>query len=163
MPTAPVLPPGFEIAAVDPNDDEVMAQAHRLFHDTSSEHHGHEDTEVSLADYAEQWRTTESYDPSAWWFAYEGATPIGLLLGDDRRASQGQGYVQWVGVVRGQRGHGVARALLLTAFNDYQQRGRAGVQLGVDTANTTGATRLYESVGMHVIESAIALGRTVTI
>jgi hypothetical protein len=53
--------------------------------------------------------------------------------------------------------------LLLTALADYQRRGRRTVQLGVDTGNTTGATRLYESVGMTSIGSAVALGREVTL
>ncbi|MEO8330435.1 MAG: GNAT family N-acetyltransferase, partial [Candidatus Nanopelagicales bacterium] len=43
---------------------------------------------------------------------------------------------------------GIARALLFTAFAEYRSRGRTSVELGVDSSNETGATRLYESVGM---------------
>ncbi|MEO8107210.1 MAG: GNAT family N-acetyltransferase, partial [Actinomycetes bacterium] len=73
---------------------------------------------------------------------------------------QGAGYVPLIGVKKHLRGRGIARALLLTAFSEYQQRGCTGVQLGVDTGNATGAIRLYESVGMTSLHSAIALGCT---
>jgi ribosomal protein S18 acetylase RimI-like enzyme len=43
-------------------------------------------------------------------------------------------------------------ALLLTAFNDFHQRGYKRVGLGVDATNITNATRLYEKAGMHVTQ-----------
>ncbi len=159
----PVVPGGFAIAKVDPRDDAVIEQAYHLFHDTFSEHHGHEGQQRSLADYAEDSRSAESFDPDAWWFVWQGGSPVGLLIGDNRRAEQGFGYVPAIGVQKQVRGRGVARALLLSAFVDYQLRGRVGVQLGVDTGNTTGATRLYESVGMNSLHTAIALGCTVEV
>jgi ribosomal protein S18 acetylase RimI-like enzyme len=42
-------------------------------------------------------------------------------------------------------------ALLHTAFNEFQQRGKQRVGLGVDASSLTNATRLYEKAGMHVI------------
>ena len=45
---------------------------------------------------------------------------------------------------------GLGRALLLRAFQDFRARGFHEVGLGVDAASLTGATRLYESVGMRV-------------
>jgi ribosomal protein S18 acetylase RimI-like enzyme len=159
----PVVPEGFRIDKVDPRDDAVIEQAYHLFHDTFSEHHGHEGSDMSLADYTDLIRQAESFDPESWWFAWQGEAPVGLLIGDNRRVEQGVGYVRSVGVQKHLRGRGVARALLLTAFADYQRQGRSSVQLGVDTGNTTGATRLYESVGMASVGSAIALGRDVTL
>lgn len=160
---APVVPDGVRIDKVDPNQDAVMERAYHLFHQTFSEHHGFEDTAMSLADYAETKRTAESYDADSWWFAYDGDDPVGLLIGDDRRVDSGVGYIGSVGVLKRERGRGIARALLLTAFADYEARGRTGVQLGVDTGNATGATRLYESVGMASMHSALALGTEVVL
>jgi ribosomal protein S18 acetylase RimI-like enzyme len=40
--------------------------------------------------------------------------------------------------------------LLLQAFKEFRARGFREVGLGVDAASLTGATRLYESVGMRV-------------
>ena len=48
-----------------------------------------------------------------------------------------------------------ARALLLHSFREFRRRGQPQVTLGVDAANPTGATRLYESVGMHVLREDI--------
>ena len=157
----PVVPDGFRIGKVDPRDDVLIEQGYHLINDTFSEHHGFDGDVKSLSDYIEYVRTAEAFDPDAWWFAWQGETPVGLLIGDNRRAEQGVGYVPSVGVQKQLRGRGIARALLLSAFADYQQRGRTGVQLGVDTQNSTGATRLYESVGMTSLHSAIAMGRKV--
>ncbi len=159
----PIVPDGFVVAKVDPRDESVIEQAYHLFHDTFSDHHGHDGTQKSFADFTEDNRSAESFDPEAWWFAWQGSDPVGLLIGDDRRAEQGFGYVPAIGVQRQLRGRGIARALLLSAFADYQLRGHIGVQLGVDTGNTTGATRLYESVGMTSLHSAIALGAGLTL
>lgn len=154
----PVVPDGYTVAKVDPRDDAVIEQAYHLFFETFSEHHGHEGVRQSLDDYVKDSRGAESFDPDAWWFAWQGEKPVGLLIGDNRRDEQGVGYVKALGVQKALRGQGIARALLLSAFVDYQERGRGGVQLGVDTGNTTGATRLYESVGMTSLHPAIALG-----
>jgi ribosomal protein S18 acetylase RimI-like enzyme len=48
------------------------------------------------------------------------------------------------------RGRGLGRALLLHTFAEFQRRGMNRISLGVDAENPTGATRLYESVGMIV-------------
>lgn len=154
----PAVPTGFSVAKVDPRDDAVIDRAYHLFHDTFSEHHGHEGPNKTLAAFVEDHRSAGSFDPAAWWFAWQGEDAVGLLIGDERRAEQGVGYVRAIGVQKALRGRGIARALLLSAFADYQRRGRDGVQLGVDTGNTTGATRLYDSVGMTSLHSAIALG-----
>ncbi len=52
-------------------------------------------------------------------------------------------------MVRAHRRRGLGKALLLTAFNEFFDRGQRGAALGVDADSLTGATRLYESVGMH--------------
>ena len=48
------------------------------------------------------------------------------------------------------RGKGLGRALLLSAFGEFYRRGERRVALAVDAGNETGATQLYESVGMRV-------------
>ncbi|MCZ3389236.1 MAG: GNAT family N-acetyltransferase [Actinomycetia bacterium] len=160
---APAVPEGFRIGKVDPRDDVVIEQAYHLFNDTFSEHHGFDGEVKSLPDYIESVRTAEAFDRDAWWFGWHGDEPVGLLIGDNRREESGVGFVRSVGVQKRIRGRGIARALLLSAFADYRDRGRTAVQLGVDTGNVTGATRLYESVGMTSLHTAIALGREVTL
>lgn len=58
-----------------------------------------------------------------------------------------------LGVRRPWRGRGIGRALLLTAFVAVHIRGGEAVELGVDAANPSGATRLYEDVGMRELHS----------
>ncbi|MEZ5089508.1 MAG: GNAT family N-acetyltransferase [Micropruina sp.] len=66
-----------------------------------------------------------------------------------RRPSADADYVANLGVLRSGRGRGVAKALLHAAFARAQADGRAAVRLHVDAESPTGATRLYESVGMY--------------
>ena len=61
------------------------------------------------------------------------------------------GWVGVLGVRKAWRKRGLGRALLLHSFGDFRDRGAARVGLGVDAENTTGAVRLYESAGMHVV------------
>jgi ribosomal protein S18 acetylase RimI-like enzyme len=58
------------------------------------------------------------------------------------------GYVAELGVLRPYRGRGIARTLLRTSFADLHARGRTGAALYVDSESLTGATKLYESIGM---------------
>jgi ribosomal protein S18 acetylase RimI-like enzyme len=150
-----VLDDGVEIRRVDPNDDAVMRAALDLANEAFSEHHGF--VVESYEDYRERWLSAESFDPQGWWFAFVDGRHIGHLLADESRAESGSGYVRSLGVLKEARGRGIARALLLTSFDYYRQLGRQTVQLGVDSENTTGATRLYESVGMKPILSISGL------
>lgn len=62
----------------------------------------------------------------------------------------GGGWVGTLGTRKPWRGKGLGRALLLTAFGELCRRGETRVRLAVDAGNETGATQLYESVGMRV-------------
>ena len=53
------------------------------------------------------------------------------------------------------RGRGYGRDLLRHSFREFRRRGMRRATLGVDAANPTGATHLYESVGMYVEQEAI--------
>ena len=67
----------------------------------------------------------------------------------------GMGWVGTLGVVPEARGAGIGRALLLRSLAEFASRGERRVGLAVDAANETGATRLYESVGMRTTFGAI--------
>jgi mycothiol synthase len=92
----------------------------------------------------------DDFDPSLWFLAFDRdelvATSLCSLMPDDR------GWVNSLGVRRQWRNRGLARAILLHSFAVFWRRGRATVALGVDADSLTGATRLYEAVGMHVRE-----------
>ncbi|MGE5177509.1 MAG: GNAT family N-acetyltransferase [Bacteroidota bacterium] len=87
------------------------------------------------------------FDAALWTIAREGAEAAGAILA---YRPEGEGWVRELGVRSAWRGRGLGRALLLHTFALFAARGIKHVGLGVDMANTTGATQLYESVGMRV-------------
>jgi mycothiol synthase len=62
----------------------------------------------------------------------------------------GYGWVGTIGTRAPWRGRGLGRALLLAAFGELYRRGEKRIGLAVDAGNETGATHLYESVGMRI-------------
>jgi ribosomal protein S18 acetylase RimI-like enzyme len=98
-----------------------------------------------------------NYDPSLWFVIRDG-DEVAAVARNELRTSGG--YVGALGVRRPWRGRGYGRALLLHSFREFRRRGMARVTLGVDAANPTGATHLYESVGMHVEQEEIVWEKT---
>lgn len=92
-----------------------------------------------------------NFRPELWWLAWEGPTLAGALIGlPSADEDAALGYVGLLGVRRAFRGRGIAEALLRTSFVQFHSLGRPGVCLHVDTESVTGATRLYERVGMAI-------------
>ena len=60
------------------------------------------------------------------------------------------GWIEELGVREAWRGRGYGALLLRHAFASLVELGMREVRLNVDAGNATGATRLYERVGMHV-------------
>jgi ribosomal protein S18 acetylase RimI-like enzyme len=110
----------------------------------------------------ESWwkRQTErsNFDPSLWYVIRDGDDIAALCRNEARESC---GYIGALGVRRSWRGRGYGRALLQHSFREFQRRGQPRVTLGVDAANPTGATRLYESVGMHVLREDIVWEKAV--
>lgn len=90
------------------------------------------------------------FDPSLWFLAVDGDEIVGLSLcwpkSDD---DPDTGWVGILGVKRHWRRKGLALALLHHSFGEFWRRGKRAVGLGVDAANPTGATHLYEKAGMR--------------
>jgi mycothiol synthase len=93
------------------------------------------------------------FDPSLWFVIREGDEMVAVSRNEANR--NGGGYVASIGVRRPWRGKGYAKALLLHTFREFYERGLTRVTLGVDAENPTGATHLYERVGMHVEQENI--------
>ena len=92
------------------------------------------------------------YDPSLWQVAWVGDRVAGFCINHMR---MGIGWIHILGVIPEWRGKGLGLALLQHSFAAFIQRGINVVGLGVDAANESGATRLYESVGMHVVSEFV--------
>jgi GNAT superfamily N-acetyltransferase len=88
------------------------------------------------------------FEPALWTAVWDGDEIAATLIADWKRF--GAGWIGGVSVRRPWRRRGLGRALLLRSFGQFYERGERRVSLSVDTENPTGATRLYERVGMRV-------------
>ena len=70
-----------------------------------------------------------------------------------RTETLGEGtYLEYLGVHRSARGHGIAKALLNASIQDAIERGRTHVDLEVDDDSPTGADGLYAAMGWETYE-----------
>lgn len=139
-PPQPQLPDGlaFEQFRED-GADAWYAASNEIFQDEWG---------FDLGTFDEWWQQRAGDDHSLWFLVRDGTEIAGLVQAESGR--RGGGLVNWVGVRKPWRRRGVGRALLLQAFRELHGRGLNRVGLGVDAENPSQATRLYESVGMHV-------------
>jgi ribosomal protein S18 acetylase RimI-like enzyme len=79
--------------------------------------------------------------------AFDVDGPVGTIVCRDR---VDHGYVWVLAVLRRGRRRGLADALLRHAFREYAASGTTVVRLDVEESSLTGATRVYERVGMSV-------------
>lgn len=138
-------PEGIHIAAIDAPDD--LPAVHAVLHEAFAGDLG--DHPEPFDRWVEEETASPSYDPTLWLLAWELGGPVGALtasVGDDR------GWVGWLGVVERCRGRGIAAALLRRSFAAFAGRDVGRVTVNVDAQNPTGATALYERVGMRVVK-----------
>jgi len=99
-------------------------------------------------------------DLSLWFLIRDGEEIAAVTRNEGNR--NGGGYIGAIGVRRPWRGKGYAKALLLHSFREFFERGMPRVTLGVDAQNPTGATHLYERVGMHVEMENVVFEKVLT-
>lgn len=142
-PPAPKLPEGVTIGAAPP---ELWPAYHAAKERAFAEDPTH------IPEPYERWleRTAarDDHDPSLRFAAVRDGSVIGIADCAHRHPG---GFVKSLGVVPEGRRQGVGEALLAHAFREFWRRGVPEVRLGVQAANPTGATRLYERVGMHIV------------
>lgn len=89
-------------------------------------------------------------DLDGWFIAeIDGRAAGATIHSNGYLADHNANYIDNLGTVRWARGKGVAKAMLEHSFQRAQRQGRAAVKLHVDAESPTGATTLYESVGMR--------------
>ena len=142
-PALPEPPPGLRIRPYRPAQDDLPLHA------------AHQDafralwefTPEPLGEWLASRHEREDYRPELWQLAVNGDEIAGaaLCFGAD-----GFGWVLDLFVGEHWRGRGLGFSLLVTGFRELQWHGFPRVGLDVDSANPTGATRLYERAGMRV-------------
>jgi mycothiol synthase len=93
---------------------------------------------------------TDGFDPSLWFQVGDVASGELAAVVVCRRYGE-TGWIRFLGVRRPWRRRGLGQALLRHVFGEFYRRGVTDVALGVDAENPTGATRLYERVGMSMV------------
>ena len=147
-PPEPQWPEGFAVATLQPGRGGDRARGHRGV------------VRRALGPRVprpfEEWRQhhldRDWWDPTLVWLVREGDD--GRRRARSTHFASASGWVDTIGTLEPWRGKGLGRALLLTAFGEFYRRGERRVALAVDAGNETGATHLYESVGMRVVWQA---------
>jgi mycothiol synthase len=139
------LPDGIEITAIDAPDD--LPAVHSILVDAFVDDWDHhpEPFEVWLEEEA----TGPRFDPTLWLLAKEGGEPVGALTAS---LSGDRGWVDYLAVLASHRGRGVGAALLRYSFSALARPRVKRVLVNVDAENPTGATAVYERVGMRIVK-----------
>ena len=135
-------PEGIEIGGIDVPED--LPEVHEVLATAFADDWGYHPEPFDQ--WVEEYASDPTYDPTLWLVAKDADVPVGALAAGDH------GWVGEVGVLASHRGRGIAAALLRRSFATFAERGVGRVMLNVDAENPTGATALYERVGMRVIK-----------
>lgn len=152
----PVWPAGISIRTVTPDDERQLYDLVReVWRDTS------DPINETFEEWAHWTTKADSFDPSLWFLALDGEEVAGFSLCRRDPNDANAGYVGTLGVRRPWRRQGLGEALLQHSFREFRLRGYRRATLGVDATSPTGATRLYERVGMRVYRETVILERPV--
>lgn len=152
MPEEPGWPDGIRLRKYNPEQDAyaVFQVDDEVFED----HFGYvkmEDEQKAYQDFLHYMTREDTHDPEIWFLAGDGDEIAGICLCKTHAEHDRDcGWVSSLGVRRPWRRRGIARALLQHTFRVFYERGKYKVGLTVDAASLTGATDLYENVGMKV-------------
>lgn len=146
---APAWPEGIRLRPFVPERDErpVFEMINAAFQD----HWGN--IPLSFAEWRGWMIERANFDPSLWFIACEGDQIVGSSLCYDEEV---HGWVDDLGVLRPWRGRGLGMALLQHSFGEFYRRGQRKVGLSVDSQNLTGALRIYQRAGMHMVREQIS-------
>ncbi|HEY1332278.1 MAG TPA: GNAT family N-acetyltransferase [Actinomycetota bacterium] len=137
-------PEGLDITGVNPNNDlpAVHAVLERAFVGDLSH------TPAPFEAWVEEETGGSNFDPTLWLAARDEDDIVGVLTAS---AGEDGGWVDYLAVLASHRGRGIGAALLRRSFALFADRGYARVLVSVDARNPTGATGVYERVGMRVV------------
>jgi mycothiol synthase len=133
-------PDGFTVSTMQPGEERIV---HATTQEAFLDHWGFQPRPF------DEWLHRADLDPSLCFLVrHRDGTVVAAELCNEERF--GVALVDVLAVLKPWRRRGLGEALLRHAFRELYERGRRQVGLGVDAENTTGATRLYERVGMTV-------------
>jgi len=148
-PPEPRWPEGFEVAAFDAAE---AREFHDALKDGFADEWGH--TPEPFEAFSKRRLEEKRFDPTLWTTVRAEGEIAAVLVADWKRYGE-TGWIESIAVRKPWRRRGLGEALLLRSFGQLYERGERVVRLGVDAENPTGATRLYERVGMSVSFEAV--------
>lgn len=151
------LPPEIIIRTISPDE---YYDIYLLKEEAFSDHWGHIGTteEEGWKEFQSEHLQDPNYDSDLWFAAEVNGVLAGFIFGyKSTPMGEDYGWVAILGVKREFRKSGIGKALLLHFFHQIKEKGSKKVGLSVDTDSLTGATKLYESVGLRVIEQYVRL------
>ena len=137
----PSWPGGIRIRELNHKDKKEIMAAHAVLESVYYEGGG------GAAKFSKWWpqlRKDKEFDPALFFIASDVEGIVGICQ------CWTSSFIKDVAVIPRARRRGIARALILTAFEAFQKRGAEHVDLKVREENAA-AQRLYESLSMTVI------------
>lgn len=154
-PPKPALPEGLSIRSMAEGDERAFFHASW---EAFKDHWGVVPTTFE-AEYERRMariKNDPDFDRSLWYAVWDGSEVAGICFNKIKTAEDpDMAWVNTLGVRRAWRSQGLGQALLLHSFGEFYRRGKNKAGLGVDATSLTGATRLYEKVGMRVYREFI--------
>lgn len=138
----PEPPDGIVLRSFRPDADGRAA--HAVIHEAFGDHWG--TPTPPFQEWIDEATGAEGFDAALWVLAEVDSEVAGVLTG---RRTGDRGWIGQLGVRPSARGRGIAEAMLRESFARFAERGLTEAMLSVDSDNSTGATRLYERVGMR--------------
>ena len=143
-PPPPAQIEGIEVRTFRSRDAEELFAVHR---EAFNDHWG--EGESTYEDFRHHLLDTPRFEDELWFLAWHGGELVGYAgAREEADEDSSRGYVDILGVRRAYRRRGIGEVLLRHAFQALFRRGKHGCDLHVDAQSLTGATRLYEHVGM---------------
>ncbi|GAC1349499.1 MAG: GNAT family N-acetyltransferase [Ktedonobacteraceae bacterium] len=143
-PPVPVWPEGITMRTFIPGQDEQ--NLHRVIQEAFQDIGGR--IYQPFEDWAPWAFKQHCFDPFLAYIMIDGNEIAGAVL---CHIYPNEGWIRQVAVLRPWRGRGLGMQILRLAFGEFYRRSISRVRLDVDTHNATGATRVYERAGMHIV------------
>lgn len=147
-PPAPVLPEGLEFRPF--SKDEQAAAVWQARNEAFKNNWGSH--QMTFDEFSYLTFENPEYDPALWMVIWDGNEVAGFSINQYR---MGIGWIHILAVRPAWRTKGLGLALLYQSFGEFYRRGTKTIGLGVDAANVTGATRLYQKVGMNTVSEFV--------
>ena len=147
-PPAPVLPEGLEFRpfSKDEQATAIWQARNEAFKDNWGSH------SLTFGEFSYYTFENPEYDPTLWAVIWDGREVAGFSINQYR---MGIGWIHILAVRPAWRARKLGMALLHQSFGEFYRRGMKTIGLGVDAANVTGATQLYQKAGMNTVSEFV--------